>query len=172
MSRELLLLSLLHRQEMHGYQINEFLNRDLAACTDLKKPTAYFLLNKMAQQGWVTEEEVREGNRPPRRVYRLTPAGEAAFQELLHHNLSSHTPVYFDDDIGLVALEALLPQEARTLLEQRRGALAAALETAQAAPPHGGSLQWIVQHRIHHLASELAWTEELLEKLKHIEQGS
>ncbi len=168
MNRELLLLSLLRRQEMHGYQINEFLNRDLAACTDLKKPTAYFLLNKMAAQGWVAQEETREGNRPPRRVYRLTPEGETAFQDLLRENLASHAPIYFDDDIGLMALDALPADEARALLQQRRAGLAAALTEAQAAPPHGGSLQWIIQHRIHHLSSELAWVDELLGKLGQV----
>jgi len=63
MNRELLLLGLLRQSEMHGYKIIEFIERDLAICTDLKKPTAYFLLDKMAQNGWISWMEEREGKR-------------------------------------------------------------------------------------------------------------
>src|SRR5512145_564823 len=117
--RHLLLLGLLHRQEMHGYQLNAFLDQELSMCSDLKKPTAYFLLNKMVEAGWVAQEEGHTGNRPPRRISRLTPAGEAAFFRLLRENLSSHSSTYFTDDIGLAMLDALHPKEARALLEQR-----------------------------------------------------
>ena len=35
MERELLLLGFLRRENMHGYKLNEFIERDMAACTDL-----------------------------------------------------------------------------------------------------------------------------------------
>ena len=41
-------------------------------CSDLKKPTAFFLLDKMAQNGWISWTEEQEGNRPPRRNYQIT----------------------------------------------------------------------------------------------------
>ena len=80
MDRKLLLLGLLRQQEMHGYQLYEFIERELSFCTDLKKPTAYYLLNKMAERGWIVEEQSQEGKRPPRKVFRLTAQGEAAYQ--------------------------------------------------------------------------------------------
>ena len=89
MERELLLLGFLRREQAHGYRLNEFIEREMTACTDIKKPTAYFLLDKMAKQGWITMRETREGNRPPRRVYRLTAKGEAQYQKLLRENLGS-----------------------------------------------------------------------------------
>jgi DNA-binding PadR family transcriptional regulator len=49
MDRQLLLLGLLRRQEMHGYQLNEFIEEKMHSCIDLKKPTAYYLLDKLAQ---------------------------------------------------------------------------------------------------------------------------
>jgi len=51
MDRQLLLLGLLRRQEMHGYQLNEFIEEKMHFCIDLKKPTAYYLLDKLAQEG-------------------------------------------------------------------------------------------------------------------------
>ena len=49
MERQLLLLGLLRREDMHGYRLNEFIERDMAFCTDVKKPTAYYLLDKLAE---------------------------------------------------------------------------------------------------------------------------
>jgi DNA-binding PadR family transcriptional regulator len=165
--RHLLLLGLLHKQEMHGYQLNAFLDEELAMCSDLKKPTAYFLLNKMVEAGWVMQEEDRAGNRPIRRISSLTPAGEAAFFNLLRENLSSHSPTYFADDIGLAMLDALPPEEARALLMQRRAALADALAQAKMVPQHRGTAQWVIEHQIDHLNHELDWVDQIIERLKN-----
>ncbi|NWG15278.1 MAG: PadR family transcriptional regulator [Chloroflexi bacterium] len=165
MDRELLLLGLLRREDMHGYQLTEFINRNLASCVDLKKPTAYYLLDKMVEAGWITRSEEQEGSRPPRHVYQITAEGEAVFQHLLRENLSTHHPARFTDDIGLALLDALSPQEAIPLLERRRAALAAELEQARVIPPHSGAWQYVIDHLVSHLAAELDWLENLLRRL-------
>lgn len=165
MDRELLLLGLLRRQEMHGYQLHEFINQNLASCVDLKKSTAYFLLDRMAEAGWMVESESQEGNRPPRRVYQLTPAGETAFQRLLRDNLAAHEPARFAGDIGLAFLDALPPAEARDCLLRRRAQLAADLEAAARIPEHAGSMQWVIDHLRHHLASELEWLDRVIAQI-------
>jgi DNA-binding PadR family transcriptional regulator len=165
MDRELLLLGLLRRTDMHGYQLHEFINQNMASCVDLKKPTAYYLLDKMAEAGWMTIAEEQEGNRPPRRVYRLTPAGEAAFQRLLRANLTEYQPSRFPGDIGLAFLDALPPDEARELLAERRANLAEALAQAEATPWHTGSIQLVIEHQVRHLKTELAWLDEVIERL-------
>lgn len=165
MDDRLLLLGLLREQQMHGYQLWEFIGGGLSTCTDLKKPTAYYLLNKMAQDGWVEEHSEQEGNRPPRRVYRLTAQGEVAFQQLLRDNLSAYAHPSFPGDMGLAFLDALPPAAALALLRQRRAALADSLQAARQVPPHHGSLQWLIDHQQHFLASELAWLDALLDRL-------
>ncbi len=163
--RELLLLGLLRQQDMHGYQLHEFIQRNLATCTDLKKPTAYFLLGKMAEAGWIAEKRSRMGNRPPRRVFHLTAKGEAAFQRLLRQNLAQWAQASFASDIGLAFVGALPPAEALELLGQRRAALEEARADAQAAPPHKGSLHWVIEHQARHLAAELEWLDEVMARL-------
>lgn len=165
MDRELLLLGLLRRQDMHGYQLHEFINQNMASCIDLKKPTAYYLLDRMAEDGWITVSAVQEGSRPARHVYQLTPEGEAHFQRLLRENLAAYHPVRFAGDIGLVFLDALPPAEQRGLLEQRRAALQLELDRAQTAPYHAGSSQWVIEHLTRHLHTELDWLDELIQRL-------
>ena len=65
MERELLLLGVLRQGEMHGYQLHDFIERSLAFCTDLKKPTAYFLLDKMGSQRLGVGEGGARGQPPP-----------------------------------------------------------------------------------------------------------
>ena len=165
MERELLLLGLLRRADMHGYQLHEFINQNMASCIDLKKPTAYFLLEKMAEKDWITQTEIQEGNRPPSRVYQVKAEGERVFQRLLRENLGQHQAARFTGDIGLTFLDALPPIEARDLLRVRRAALAEELETVRAIPVHSGSSQLVIEHRARHLQTELDWLDEVIGRL-------
>ena len=169
MSRELILLGLLRRTDMHGYQLNEFIARDLATCTDIKKSTAYFLLGKMAERGWIRQEETRQGNRPPRRVYSITPAGEAAFQRLLRSSLAGFEPAVFTGDLGLAFMDELPQSESLDLLQQRRSIIQGSLDELQEIPPHQGGYALIIEHQCFHLRSELDWLDQVL---SHLHQGA
>jgi DNA-binding PadR family transcriptional regulator len=164
--RELLLLGILRQQDMHGYQLHEFIDANMAVCTDLKKPTAYFLLDKMAAKGWVTFEQSQEGNRPLRRVYRITPAGDRAFQEMIRANLASYSPARSSSDVGLAFIDALEPAEAAQLLRRRRAVVAETLTVLQSVPDHAGGAQLIIEHQRRHLATELEWLDEVIARVE------
>ena len=165
MDKKLLLLGLLRNGSMHGYQLNEFIESTLSTCVQIKRPTAYYVLNKMKADGWVHETEQQAGNRPPRRVYGITPAGEAAFQKLLRQNLAEYAAAQFSGDVGLAFLDELPLVEGLALLQTRRDALQAHLETTQSIPVHPGSLQLTIEHQIRHLTAELAWLDEVMTQI-------
>lgn len=165
MERELLLLGLLRRQDMHGYQLHEFIEQNLDTCVELKKSTAYYLLDKLADEGLIGESGEQVGNRPQRRVYHLTAEGEARFQELLRLNLASYIPARFGGMVGLAFLDDIGSQEARDLLRERRQKLAQALAEAQNVPMHHGSQQLVIDHQVAHLTAELAWLDALIEEI-------
>jgi len=165
MDKKLLLLGLLRNGSMHGYQLNEFIESTLATCVRIKRPTAYYVLNKMKADGWVYETEQQTGNRPPRHVYGITPAGESAFQELLRQNLAGYEAVQFSGDVGLAFLDELPAAEGLALLQRRRDALQAHREATQSIPVHPGSLQLTIEHQMRHLTAELAWLDEVMAQL-------
>jgi DNA-binding PadR family transcriptional regulator len=165
MQRELLLLGLLRQQEMHGYKLMEFIEGSLAICTDLKKPTAYFLLEKMEQKGWVTRSTAQEGNRPTRNIYSITPVGEQIFQQTLRESLASYSSAKFEDDVALAFMESLPPDECLALLRQKRAALEAELDASRLIPTHEGAAQYLIEHRQFYLESELRWLDQLLTRL-------
>jgi DNA-binding PadR family transcriptional regulator len=164
MHRRLLLLGLLRQQEMHGYQLNEFIDRMLHVCSDLKKPTAYFLLEKLAQEGYVAETTEREGRYPERKVYSITPAGHAYFLTLLRENLASFDRIYYPGDMGLAFMHELPPEERVQLLRQRQSRVAAALSEIQTVPSHGGSLDFVLDRNAALLRSELAWLDDAISR--------
>ena len=166
MKNELLLLGLLRRQVMHGYQLNEFIERDLTMCTDLKKSTAYFLLDKLVKNELVSFQQTQEGGRPPRRVYQITAKGEAEFQRLLRENLGTYDPVRFPNDIGLLFADALPAADMLGLLRDQQQSLRQQLTMIQSAPPHPHPMQWVIEHRLVHLQSELDWLTDVITRLE------
>lgn len=164
MERELLLLGLLRGQEMHGYQLNEIISR-VNKYIGIKKATVYFLLDKMAESGWITRTDEQEGNRPPRRVYHLTAEGEAIFQRLLRDNLAQHHPTHFTGDIGLAFADVLPPDDLKALLHNRRAAAETELMALRTTVHPAGSLRWIIEHQVRHLIAELDWLDELIQTI-------
>lgn len=166
MERELLLLGLLRSQEMHGYQLHEAIDSHLGMGVKLTKPTAYRLLGHMAEDGWVIYREEQEGNRPPRRVYAITPQGEDAFQQLLRENLANYQLADLTCHIGLAFLDELSAEEALPLLHKRRAGMEHNLESMRAYGSHHGSLQLMLEHQAHLLAAELGWLDTVITRIQ------
>ncbi len=166
MNDKLLLLGLLRQSQMHGYQIYDFIENNLTSCTNLKKSSAYFLLGKMEKEGLIRVQEQRAGNRPPRRVYQLTPSGERQFWQWLEENLSQHTPTIFADDIGIAFLDQIDPQRAIELLQKRLRAMQQRLVKLEAIPPHTGSVSLLIRHQIQHVRNEIEWLNHLIQDLQ------
>ncbi len=169
MDHTLLVLGLLKLQDMHGYQLGDLIDRRLKYLTDLKKPTLYHLLGKLEQDGAVTKSASREGNRPERFTYKLTPTGEKQFTELLRHNLQDSHAAYFNDDIGLLFLSEISAPDARAYLEQKRAGVDARIAHVQAAvaahTPNTPAYHTLRHHELH-LHTERVWLDELIAQLK------
>jgi hypothetical protein len=123
----------------------------------------------MAEDGWVTHREEREGNRPPRRVYAITPQGESAFQRLLRQSLAHYHPLDFTWQIGLAFLDELSAAEALPMLHRRRAATEAVLGSTRAQCEHPGSLQLMLEYQRHLLAAELEWLDGVISRLQEAE---
>ncbi len=165
MERELLLLGLLQEEGRHGYELHDFIEKYMQSCVELKKPTAYYLLEKLAKGGYVTETVEQSGNRPARRVYKLTKEGEDHFQLLLRENLRQYIPVRFANLVGLAFLDNIVPAEAIPLLRQRRESMAILLADAETAPAHLGAFQLLIDHQVAHLRAELDWLDAVIDHL-------
>ncbi len=84
LSTELSLLGFLRLRPMHGYEIHSCLAdpSGLNGLWQVKLGRLYALLGRLELQGYVTAEIEPQGDRPPRKVFSLTPAGTAAYLRL------------------------------------------------------------------------------------------
>jgi DNA-binding PadR family transcriptional regulator len=162
--RELLLLGLLRKREMHGYQLADFLDTHLGMFFDLKKATAYHLLGKMEERGWVASHEEQEGKRPPRRVYAITQDGEALFQDLLRTSLPAHRPAAFPGNVPILFMDDLPSQELEDLLKERREAIRERMVALKTHLDHVGHP--LFDHKLLILKAEWEWIGGLLEKVR------
>ena len=78
MSTRLVILGLLRERPLYGYEIKHIIEDHMGDWTNIAFGSIYFALKKLAEEGFVERAAVeREGNRPSRTVYQLTPAGWA-----------------------------------------------------------------------------------------------
>lgn len=166
--RELLLLGLLRREVMYGYQLSQFLEHSLDSLLPMKRSTAYFLLDRLARRGLVRNETAREGKRPERRVYRLTVDGETVLDEELRRHLADHHPAYHPDAVGYFFLNMLPPQEQMDLLHHRLDALRERRGRAEERlDAHAGTpARRMMSHRVAVLRAEEAWLQSLFEDIR------
>jgi len=167
--RTLLLLGILKSQSLHGYQINEFIDKNLSRITSMKKATAYSILDKLNTAGFISVREDQEGNRPPRKVYSITPAGEEEFYLLLRGNLSEQDTTSFKGDIGLMFMDHLSKEEAIDCLMLRLNGLTEQIEELRQTPKHNFSrgIDLSIEHHLVCKQAERDWLKSVIEKLKN-----
>ncbi|NWJ47260.1 MAG: PadR family transcriptional regulator [Chloroflexi bacterium] len=170
--QSLLLLGILKAQSQHGYQINEFIEKNLSRVTNMKKATAYATLDRLSKAGYVTVTFEQEGNRPQRKVYSITPAGEDYFLEQLRENLSSAEQMTFTGDIGLMFLDNLPRQEVAEHLKRRLAEVEKQIVSFEKAPIHanGHGVNLAVDHVLTLFKSEQKWLLSTIPELESAEQ--
>ncbi len=169
--RKLLLLGLLRQSEMHGYMLNAHL--DCTAPISLKKPTAYNLLDRMEEDGWVEHRDEPTGDRP-RRVFSVTAEGERAFLNLLRQQLASFVPAELPGLVSLSFLDAIPVPEALDLLKQRRAAITeyqaafgqSGESNASADGHHTGSTHLAIEYIRRFLDLETRFLDEVIDTLE------
>lgn len=166
MEKKLLLLGLLRSHEMHGYQLNEMLAERTVTAVPLSKANAYKLLKKLEADGYVHATEEQEGNRPPRRVYGITPAGEAAFQDLLRASVAGYVRPEFPSMVAFNFLYQLPPAEALALLAQRRALIAQQVAELENIPAEMRHIHLSLDFFYHFYQSELTWLDGVITRLE------
>ncbi len=149
---------------MHGYRLHEFLEHRLPFVSDLKRATAYRLLEQLLARDLVKREAEREGRRPERQVYRLTRLGQERFATLLREQLGFADRVVYAGNIAILFSDRIPPDERRTLLERRRGAVAKLLaEIQKAIDAHGPGTpsRLALEHDLVHLDAEIDWLDRV-----------
>jgi DNA-binding PadR family transcriptional regulator len=159
----LLLLGLLKNQAQHGYQLNDFIEKNLARVTNLKKATAYALLERLRESGLVVVKLEQEGNRPPRKVYAITPSGEVEFLELLRIELGHAEPISSPESTALMFMNELEPDERLACLSTRLEQLEVHIGNLEQIPAHKSAVNLALERQLVLLKADRNWLVGVLE---------
>jgi PadR family transcriptional regulator AphA len=118
-SSQPILLGLLLSQPRHGYELHQEFRRELGCVWQMGQSQLYAQLKALEEAGLVTPHTEPQPNRPPRKVYHLTPAGRQAFDEWLHQptpylrtiRVEFLARLYFFRRLSLAGLEQLVAEQ-------------------------------------------------------------
>jgi DNA-binding PadR family transcriptional regulator len=169
------ILGLLQRRPLYGYEIKHIIEDHMGDWTDIKFGSIYFALGKLDEEGKVAvESEEKGGKRPARRVYRITEKGREEFLRLLRTLWTRKDSAMYPLDIALFFMNSLPKREVTEYIgsniEAYRQALAylekhekEQMDNTQ-IPRHA---KYIFGHSKAHMKAELEWLEKVLEDMEN-----
>lgn len=121
LSMEQVLLGFLMAGEAHGYELHGRVEGELGRVWAMGVSNIYGVLRQLEKAGQVESTVTPQENRPPRKVYRITPAGRSSFLDWVRRAVPSMrdmrvefpAKLYFFHALGLEgAGELIAAQEA------------------------------------------------------------
>jgi DNA-binding PadR family transcriptional regulator len=174
MHKVLLLLGLLLDGPLYGYQLHQVVRAHGELYADLKKANLYYLLERLAKDGYL-EMEVEPGTkgaRGERLIYTITEAGRAHFHAMLRETLVRYELTHTGIETAVVFLSHLSSEEGIALLQQRRRAMQERRVQLVADLGQPGKQAPLVEvagdHLISLIDAELAWIDRSLAYLREV----
>jgi PadR family transcriptional regulator, regulatory protein AphA len=173
LTTELALLGFLNERPMYGYEILQCMADPggLGHVWHVKQSQFYAFLGKLEDEGFIYSELQLQENRPPRKIFHLTPAGTQVFLDWVHSpvehsrdmRLDFLVKLYFIRKEGNAALQQLIQKQRVVCLEWMKYQEDHDL-LAQNPPDY----EWFVcQFRTNQIQANLNWLDQcqqILEK--------
>jgi DNA-binding PadR family transcriptional regulator len=170
----LAVLGCLSERPMHPYEMSTTLrSRGKEQSIKLNYGSLYAVVESLQKHGLIAvRETTREGRRPERTVYEITPAGQDEFEDWLAELLSTPVHDFTSLEAGLSLMPGLPPDEVARLLTERadhlrielRGLEAMFVETAEMGLPELVLVESRYRERM--LAAELEFVTSLAQAIR------
>ncbi len=123
-------LGLLEERPRHPYDVAYTMQtRRMDEHIKLSLGTLYHVVEQLQRQGWIRPTETaREGRRPERTTYAVTPEGRFHLQQRIRELIAQPTREYSSFEAGLTFMHQLPRDEAVALLRRRGEALREQIE--------------------------------------------
>jgi DNA-binding PadR family transcriptional regulator len=123
-------MGLLAEEPRHPYDIAYTMQvRRMTEHIKLSMGTLYRVVDQLQRLGWIRPTETaREGRRPERTIYALTPDGRRELQHRIRDLIAQPSREYSGFEAGLTFMHQLTPEDAAGLLRRRADALGEQIE--------------------------------------------
>ncbi|RMG62819.1 MAG: PadR family transcriptional regulator [Chloroflexi bacterium] len=156
-------LGLLAEAPAHGYALFARIRDDLTGVWQVGMNRLYALLDAMERDGLINGRAEQAGNRPERRVFRITAKGRRRFEAWLHAPSRSMQDMRVEFPPKLYFALRRGPQDVAALVQVQRIACRDELERLIArlrnAPPDGGYHALVYDFRIRQVRAILDWLD-------------
>lgn len=162
MSHRYLILGLLAKNPMSGYDIHKHANEVLNTAIQTSYGTLYPMLHKLLAEGAVQVEEVDQDNRPMKKLYRITGRGRADLEAWLERPANGDKvrrefllKVYLAKDIADHAVVELLARrrdDAQQLVEHLRRKRDSCQDLQQI---------WMLDYELSLCQAEIGWIKRM-----------
>jgi DNA-binding PadR family transcriptional regulator len=168
--QELLILGLLKEKPQHGYDIKKQIKEVLSLFIGLDLKSIYYPLRILEKKGLVVRHINKEGRRPQRFVYKLTPKGEIRFNELLTGSFLNFKRPQFSLDLSLYFFKYIKPDVAKRRLRGRTLILKKLCRdlkevTNSLRKGRSSSLAHILEHNLRMVETEFQFLQSLIKTL-------
>ncbi len=168
---ELIILGLIAEEPKYGYQIEQNINqRGMREWTEVAFSSIYYILNKLEENALLSSEKRSEGDRPARKIYKLTEQGWKTYREAVRIRLTEPRPRTDDFDLGLANLLALETPALLQALRSNQSALEERINKVKVKYELDGGerlalpARELFQHSLSIMSAELEWLKDLIER--------
>ena len=158
----------------HGYSLKQIVEEQISDFAKIKLPTIYYHLQKLKEQGFISEQIDKDGNRPEKMVYSITDHGREHFDDLLVSSLKEdYSPEFLLDGV-LFFIERADRDRLNLELNKKKDEMEKKLEMLKRHKKNSlGYLdgeaarcaEAIFDHHHCHLEAELTWLERTIKGL-------
>lgn len=116
----LAVLGLASEEPKHGYEIiQDIRERGMDHWVQLNTASVYNTLNRLEQDGYITETKIKIGNTPERKVYQVNPSGTKLLSDLVEQYIVKNTYMGHHFRLAVAFLDYLDPAKAIKSLKKR-----------------------------------------------------
>jgi DNA-binding PadR family transcriptional regulator len=169
---EIAVLALLREAPMHPYQMQGLLRlRHKDEILALKRGSLYHAIGRLVRDELISASSTsREGRRPERTTYSITPLGRKEFTRVLRQIIAVPRRESSEFMAAMSFLVHLTPSEALPRLEERvkhlENEIAARIAGVSAASEHAGRINLVEsEYLIAMLKAESAWVRGLISEI-------
>lgn len=171
MNQDLILLGLLRDGPKHGYELKKIIDSTLGAFAGVGSKSVYYCLKGLEKRNLIFKTVGKEGRRPEKYIYRLTPKGENEFSRLLNKNLLVIERPSLNIDLSLYFFKFMQPESVIKRLKSRLVGLEKIkewmndLENSIPSGEHSHYLAIMAQHSSKIAKVEIDFTKKLIKTI-------
>jgi len=105
LTKEVLILGLLKKKPMYGYELKQLIDEELTNFAPISSGSLYHNLKSLEKKGYLTKETVKDSAHPEKQIFTITEEGADTFEELIWSNVTNFERPSLSLDVSLYFLE-------------------------------------------------------------------